>query len=49
VNQSTASCLILRVCNMQRQMTIERVTNRAWGIYCSLEHSIQGMMTAGRH
>jgi hypothetical protein len=27
---------------MQRQMTIERVTNRAWGIYCSLEHSIQG-------
>jgi hypothetical protein len=27
---------------MQRQMAIERVTNRAWGIFCSLEHSIQG-------
>jgi hypothetical protein len=23
-------------------MTVERVTNRAWGIFCSLEHSIQG-------
>lgn len=27
---------------MQRQMTVERVTNRAWGIFCSLEHSIEG-------
>jgi len=27
---------------MLRQMTVERVTNRAWGIFCSLEHSIRG-------
>ena len=27
---------------MQRQMTVEQVTNRVWGIFCSLEHSIQG-------
>jgi len=24
------------------KMTVERVANRAWGIFCSLEHSIQG-------
>jgi hypothetical protein len=41
-NQSTASCLVLMGGNMQRQMTVERVTNRAWGIFCSLEHSIEG-------
>ena len=27
---------------MQRQMTVEQVTNRVWGIFCSLEHSIEG-------
>jgi len=27
---------------MQRQMTVEQVTNRVWGIFCSLEHSIKG-------
>jgi hypothetical protein len=23
-------------------MTVEQVTNRVWGIFCSLEHSIEG-------
>ena len=27
---------------MPRQMTVEQVSNRVWGIFCSLEHSIEG-------
>jgi hypothetical protein len=27
---------------MARQMTVEQVTNRVWGIFCSLERSIDG-------
>jgi hypothetical protein len=27
---------------MPRQMTVEQVRIRVWGIFCSLEHSIEG-------
>jgi hypothetical protein len=27
---------------MLRQMTVEQVSNRVWGIFCSLEHNIEG-------